>query len=103
MDTEFMSNPFGDKEVREQRHRAWEDGKRKPRKLVAVRTSRLEELSQYQRIMDEAYTLYKAKGRKAGVEFLASWRDWLQVFQRGADLPVSGELLDRVIKQKETK
>jgi hypothetical protein len=97
----MYDKPFQGKEVRPWHDRQWALGKRRPRKLIAVRTSRLEELDQYSKIMQEAYTIYRGKNRKAAIEFLASWRDWLAVFQRGAELPVSGELLDRIIKQKE--
>lgn len=84
------------------RSRAWDH--RQPRKLFKGQSSggRLS-MSKYTKIMEDAYLLYKAKGRAAAISHLKYWRDWLLDFQGqgSAELPASGELLDRLIAQKE--
>jgi hypothetical protein len=57
---------------------------------------------EFNRIMDRAYALYKESGnRKNAIIYLSANRKWLLEFLGSLGAPASGELLDRVIKQRE--
>jgi hypothetical protein len=57
---------------------------------------------EFNRILDRAYALYKESGRREkAVIYLSSNRPWLSEFLGELGTPSSGELLDRVIKQRE--
>lgn len=58
---------------------------------------------EYNRIMDRAVALNAREGRQAAIEWLSFNRPWLVDYTKNNDLPVSGMLLDWLLKtRKET-
>jgi len=91
--------PFKGKEVTPWRSRAWNSkkphGPGRNSGLKIGRRARIERIHQLDAVIGQALAIFSAKGRKAAIEYVASWREWLKEYYRAIDLDCSGTLLDR--------